>query len=199
MGSTKTTEKRVCCCFGTKQNKKKPDHSTLKTHINIHKQIKPFVINVCSHACPFACVCAVMFTYVVGPRDPMLLGVCLNVTLEVDVVALLDVVRIESWAQRKGDLRLVCGFLLFALTILDGFWSGGLKSMGEKRGENISAQKMINRCDLFLDNWKERIRLYIRNECWDRVKEDWRIVHIIVNFTAAKCNKHLSTTQTHTP
>lgn len=49
-----------------------------------------------------------MFTYVVGPRDPMLLGVGLNVTLEVDVVALLDVVRIQRGAQRKGDLRLVC-------------------------------------------------------------------------------------------
>lgn len=49
-----------------------------------------------------------MFTYVVRPGDPMLLGVGLNVTLEVDVVALLDVVRIQRRAERKGHLRLVC-------------------------------------------------------------------------------------------
>lgn len=39
------------------------------------------------------------------PHDAMLLGIGLDVALEVDVVALLDVVRTQRGAQRQGDLR----------------------------------------------------------------------------------------------
>lgn len=38
----------------------------------------------------------------------MLLGICLNVALEVDVIAFLDVIRTQCRAQREGDLRGVC-------------------------------------------------------------------------------------------
>lgn len=38
----------------------------------------------------------------------MLLGVGPDVALKVDVVTLLDVVRIQCRAERKGNLRLVC-------------------------------------------------------------------------------------------
>lgn len=44
-------------------------------------------------------------THVVRPHDAMLLGIGLDVALEVDVVALLDVVRTQRGAQRQGDLR----------------------------------------------------------------------------------------------
>lgn len=49
-----------------------------------------------------------METYIVRPCYAMLLGICLNVTLEVDVVAFLDVIGTQCGAQREGDLRRVC-------------------------------------------------------------------------------------------
>jgi len=39
------------------------------------------------------------------PHDAMLLGIGLDVALEVDVIALLYVVRTQCGAQRQGDLR----------------------------------------------------------------------------------------------
>lgn len=38
-------------------------------------------------------------TYIMQPGESMPMGVCLDVTFKVDVVALLDVIRVEGAAQ----------------------------------------------------------------------------------------------------
>ena len=89
------------------------------------------------------------------PPDAPVLGIGLDVALEVHVVALLDVVRVQGCAELQRDDGWVCKTRQ-ALVMWSGARGEGRGARGEGRGARGEARLSILTCSLLLSTQRDR-------------------------------------------